>query len=184
MEVAPGGSGGDPVTSGRRAHVGLNIALYVLALLVACACVVGGVNVYRTHGQRADAAVEQARYGDVLAAATSEAEAFINIDYRDAQDSIDKVAGGATGKFRKQYDTSTKGVVRVLKQNRSVMDGKVVWSGVVDVDQDSATVIAATSGTVANVQTDNKPVARNFRLKLDLVYSDGAWLTSNLEFVG
>lgn len=183
MEVAPGGSGGDAVTSG-RAHVGLNIALYVLALLVACACVVGGVNVYRTHGQRADAAVEQARYGDVLAAATSEAEAFINIDYRDAQDSIDKVAGGATGKFRKQYDTSTKGVVRVLKQNRSVMDGKVVWSGVVDVDQDSATVIAATSGTVANVQTDNKPVARNFRLKLDLVYSDGAWLTSNLEFVG
>ena len=64
------------------------------------------------------------------------------------------------------------------------MDGKVLWAGVVDVDQDSATVIAATTGTVANVQTDNKPVARNFRLKLDLVRSDGRWLTTNLEFVG
>lgn len=182
--MAPGGSGGDPVTPGPRSHAPLNIALYVLALLVACACVVGGVNVYRTHGERADAAVAQERYGAVLAAAKAEAEAFINIRYDDAQGSIDKVAQGATGQFRKQYDTSTKGVIQVLRQNKSVMDGRVVWAGVVDADQDSATVIAATSGTVANVQTGNKPVARNFRLKLDLVYSDGHWLTSNLEFVG
>ena len=184
MEVAPGGSGGDPVTPGRRTHVRLNVALCTLALLVACACVAGGVNVYRTHGQRADAAVEQERYGEVLAAAEAEAEAFINIRYDDAEGSIDKVAQGATGQFRKQYDTSTRDVVQVLKQNRSVMDGEVVWAGVVDVDQDSATVIAATSGTVANVQTGNKPVARNFRLKLDLVRSGDRWLTTNLEFVG
>ena len=56
------------------------------------------------------------------------------------------------------------------------MEGEVLWAGVVDVDQDSATVIAATSGTVANQQTDNQPVARNFRLRLDLVLEDGQWL--------
>ena len=101
MEVAPGGSGGDPVTPGRRTHVRLNVFLYALALLVACACVAGGVNVYRTHGQRADAAVEQERYGEVLAAAEAEAEAFINIRYDDAEGSIDQVAQGATGQFRR-----------------------------------------------------------------------------------
>ena len=59
--MAPGGSGGDAVTRGPRSYARLNIALYVLALLVACACVVGGDNVYRTHGERADAAVAQER---------------------------------------------------------------------------------------------------------------------------
>jgi Mce-associated membrane protein len=164
--------------------VRLNIVLYVLALLLACACVFGGVLVYQAHGDREQEAREQERYGEVLAAATREAEAFINIRYDKAQDSIDAVASGATGKFREQYDTSTKGVIEVLKRNKSVMDGKVTWAGVVDVDSDSATVIAATNGTVANASTNNKPVARGFRLKLDLVHEDGRWLTNNLEFVG
>ena len=120
----------------------------------------------------------------MLAAATEEAEAFINIKYDDAQDSIDRVAEGATGEFKKQYSSSTKGVLQVLRQEKSSMEGKVLWAGVVDVDQDSATVIAATSGTVANQQTNNQPVARNFRLRLDLVREDGRWLTNDLQFVG
>ena len=167
-----------------RLNVGLNVGLCVVALVLASAAVVGGVDVQRTRGERADAAVEQARYGDVLAAATKEAEAVINLDYRHPRDSTATVAAGATGKFRRQYDTSSAGVTKVLLRNRSVMDGKVVWAGVVDLHQDEATVIVATSGTVANVQTGGKPVSRNFRLKLDLVHTGGRWLTSDLEFVG
>ncbi|HEX5861831.1 MAG TPA: hypothetical protein VFY58_08300 [Nocardioides sp.] len=160
------------------------IALYVTMVLLACLCVVGGVMVWRTHESRERAQAEQERYGDVLAAAREEAEAFINIRYDDARGSIDRVAEGATGEFKKQYSSSTEGVLQVLRQERSVMEGKVLWAGVVDVDQDSATVIAATSGTVANKQTGNQPVARNFRLRLDLVLEDGRWLTNDLQFVG
>jgi Mce-associated membrane protein len=188
VEVAAGGTGDRPVTPGAepraRRHTSLNLALYVLALLLACACVFGGVLVVQEHGDRARAAVEQERYGDVLAAARAEVEAFINIDYQRAQESIDAVAAGATGDFAEQYDTSTKSVIEVLERNKSVMDGTVLWAGVVSVDSDSATVIAATTGTVANVSTDNEPVARYFRLKLDLRRVDGDWLTANLEFVG
>ena len=184
MATASPGHGDEPATSGGRSHAGLNVALCVVALLLACAGVVGGVDVYRTHGERADAAVEQARYGDVLAAATKEAEAVINLDYRHPRDSMATVAAGATGKFRRQYDTSSAGVTKVLLRNRSVMDGKVVSAGVVDLHGDSATVIAATSGTVANARTHNKQVARSFRLRLHLVYTGGRWLTSDLEFVG
>ena len=183
MEVASGGSGGGPVKLGSslsRRH----IALYVAVVLLACLCVAGGVLVWRTHQADERAQAEQERYGDVLAAATEEAEAFINIKYDDAQDSIDRVADGATGEFKKQYSSSTKGVLQVLKQEKSSMEGKVLWAGVVDADQDSATVIAATSGTVANQQTNNQPVARNFRLRLDLVREDGRWLTNDLQFVG
>jgi Mce-associated membrane protein len=183
VEVAAGGPGGGPVK--RAASLSRRtIALYVATVLLACVCVVGGVMAWRTHENRERAQAEQERYGDVLAAATDEAEAFINIRYDDAEESIDRVAEGATGEFKKQYSSSTEGVLKVIKQERSVMDGKVLWAGVVDVDQDSATVIAATSGTVANQQTNNQPVARNFRLRLDLVLEDGRWLTNDLQFVG
>ena len=196
MEVAAGGAGGQPVSTANDPEVSqgdpqpvrdrarLNVALYLALLLLACAAVVGGVMVWRTHQERDQAATEQQRYGEVLAAATEEAEAFINISYRDAQASIDKVAAGATGKFREQYTSASGGVLEVLQNEKSVMDGEVVYAGVVDADQDSATVIAATSGTVSNVQTDNKPVARNFRLQLELVREGDQWLTTDLQFVG
>lgn len=166
-----------------RSRVRLNVVLYVLTLVLVAAVVVGGVLTWRAHGDEERARVEQERYGEVLAAATTEAEAFINIRYDNAQDSIDRVAEGATGKFKEQYDSSSQGVIQVLKENKSIMEGEVVWAGVVDVDQDSATVIAATTGTVANKQTGNKPVARTFRLQLELLFERGRWLTRDLQFV-
>lgn len=159
------------------------MVLYAVALALACACVYGGFLVRREHDQRSESSATQLGYGEVQRAATEETEAFINISYKDAQASIDKVAAGATGAFAKQYDSSTKGVIELLTQNKSVMTGEVVWAGVSSLDDDSASVIVATTGTVANKQTRNEPVARNFRLRLDLILVDGHWLTKNLEFV-
>src|SRR3954454_2310456 len=127
--MVPGGPGE------RVKRPGLHIGLYVLALLLGCAVVFGGVLVHQEREDRQRASAEQERYGDVLAAARKEIEAFVNIDYTDAQSSIDAVAAGATGDFAKQYDTSTKDVVQILTRAKSVMDGKVLWAGVVDVDK-------------------------------------------------
>ena len=178
MEMVPGGPGE------RVKRPGLNVVLYVVALLLGCGVVFGGVLVHQERQDRQRASAEQERYGEVLASARKEIEAFVNIDYTKAQESIDAVAAGATGDFAKQYDTSTKDVVKILTQAKSVMEGKVLWAGVVDADHDSASVIVATSGTVANTSTNNKPVARQFRIKVDLVDEDGTWKTSNVEFVG
>lgn len=184
MEVAPGGSGDGPVTAGAGSRVRLDIALFVVALLLGCGVVFGGVLVVNEYQDRERAAEVQERYGDVLAAASDEVEAFINIDYRDAQASIDAVAEGATGAFAEQYDSSSEGVVELLEREKSVMDGEVLWAGVTNLDSDSATVLVATNGTVQNQSTGNEKVARYFRLKLDLQNVDGEWLVSNLEFVG
>jgi Mce-associated membrane protein len=116
-----------------------NRLLYVVALLLACLCVLGGVLTF------------QAR---------------------------------ATGEFAEQYTESADSVIEVLEQNESVMDGTVTWAGVVSVDADSATVIAATTGTVANKASRGEPVPRRFRIQLTLELVHGEWLTSNLEFVG
>lgn len=184
MEVAAGRPGGDQVTPTKVGLFHLNAALYLLAMVMACVCVVGGVMSWQRHQERADERVERERYGDVLTAARAEAEAFVNIDHRSAKESIDRVAEGATGDFAKQYRSESSSVVELVKENESVMTGKILWAGVVDVDQDSATVLVATSGTVANVQTDNRATVRHFRLQLELLRVKDKWLTSDLQFVG
>ena len=177
-------------------RVRLNALLYVVTMVVAALVVVLVVTTVTGDDDDAialpvagvvqlDAAGddEQTRYADVLDSASAVATAFVNIRYDDAQASIEAVMAGATGDFRDQYAKSTDGVIQILEENKSVMTGKVLWTGVVAQDQDSATVVVATTGTVANVQTENKPVARNFRLQLQLVRDKGEWLTSDLQFV-
>ena len=179
--MAARGTGDAPVNRTPRAR--LNFWLTAVALVLLAAAVVGGVATWQAKRHDDRTATQQEAYGQVMAAARKQAEAFINIRYDDAQQSMDAVAAGATGKFKDQYASSSKGMITVLKQNKSVMDGRVVWTGVVSLDQDSATVLAATTGTVANVSTSNRPVARNFRLQLQLVKVGGRWLTSDLQWV-
>lgn len=178
----------------------MNIVLYVIALVTAAAAVVVTVAVVRAAGdddgsplpetgtaqiESLDEAPtdEQKRHAEIIASARDVATAFVNIRHDDAAASIEKVKAGATGAFRKQYEKSTGGVIDVVKRNKSVMVGEVLWTGVVNADEDSATVIVATTGTVANNQTKGKPSVRNFRLQLQLVREDDAWLTSDLQFV-
>ena len=75
-------------------------------------------------------------------------------------------------------------MIEVLEQNKSVMDGEVVWAGIVDSDADSATVIAATTGTVANASTERQAGRAQLPAQARPELVDGEWLTSNLEFVG
>ena len=128
-------------------------------------------------------AAEQQRYADILDAASTEVTAFVNISYTDAQEKIDAVMAGATGDFRDQYAKATDGLIKLLEQNKSVRTGKVIWTGVVAQDPDSATVILATEGTVQNTQTGDQPKGENYRIQLQLVSEKGRWLTSDLQFV-
>lgn len=158
-------------------------ALVLLLVVLTVGVVLGGVLAWQARADRAATATEQERYAEVVAAATEEAEAFVNIRYDDARSSLDRVAEGATGDFREQYTSSRDRVEQKIRRNRSVLDGEVLYAGVVDVDENSATVLAATSGTVTSRQTDNQPVDREFRLRLELVRQGGRWLTSDLEVV-
>lgn len=172
MEVARDRSGGGRVKWLVRAVV-----------LLACLAVAGGVLSFRAHQVSARDADGQERYAAVQQAASAEVVSLLNIDYRNPQQTIDEVEAGATGDFAKQFSTSTGGLVELTTRARSVMTGEVLWAGVADLDHDSATVIVATTGTVTNTQTGADPVARNFRLTVELVLEDSRWLTSGLEFV-
>jgi Mce-associated membrane protein len=156
----------------------------MLVVILLLAAWLGAALAWRTHGDRADAATRQERYGDVLAAADAEVTAFVNMRYDRASESVDAVAAGATGAFRDHYVRSARQVIRVLERHRSAMTGRVVWSGVTAISPDRATVIAATSGTVANTRTEGTARPRDFRFRVSMVHERGRWLTSDIEFVG
>lgn len=176
------------------ARTRLNAALYVLAVLLACAVLVLGALVWRDDNEAGGSASESGEpardqagndlHAAVIEAATEEVLAFTNIDYRSAQESIDKVKAGATGGFAEQYDKGAKSLPRVLQRSKSIATAEILSAGVVAADQDNATVLVATKGTVINTSTDGKKAERNLRLQLDLTYVDGSWLTSDLQFVG
>ncbi len=230
MEVAPGGSGGDPVTAGYddaapSSRVRFNVGLYVgVVLLLGLAVVVAAIGrsqyldspgSVRSGGfwdrtwslitderttpsataageKVGDATVvalpeaseeDQQRTADVLAAATKMANAFLNVDHEEIEASIAAVESLATGDFKEQYAKSAESIIKVAQRAKSVQTGEVVWAGLVANDEDSATVIIASTGSVSNKTTDFEPVARNYRLQIDLVLDDGRWLTSDLQFV-
>ena len=158
--------------------------LALLVVLLILLAVLGATLVVRTHGDRADARVRQERYGAVLAAADAEATAFVNLRHDRAAEGIRAVAAGATGDFKKHYVRSSRDLAATMKRQQSTLTGHVVSSGVTAVTPDRATVIVATSGTVANRRTGGREVPRQFRLRLTLLHEGGHWLTSDISFVG
>ena len=153
----------------------------VLCALLAGICLVGGLQVAQAHGSRARAAEHQARYAAVLAAATRESTAFGNVSHDSARADLARIAAGATGPLKERYSSSADQFVRALQRNRTVTEGAVVWSGVVSLEPQRATVIVATSGTRADRRTGDKAVARDLRLRLELVLEAGRWLTSDIR---
>ena len=126
---------------------------------------------------------EQARTAAILDSATDMANAFLNISHDNIDASVKQVRALATGTFLKQYEKSESGFSTAARRAKAVQTSKVVWAGLVDSDPDSATVLVATTGTVANKITHFQPVSRTYRLQLDLVEQDGKWLTRDLQFV-
>gem|GEM_PF-4461430 len=126
---------------------------------------------------------EQVRTAEQLEAATKMANAFLNLDHETIEANLEAVKALATGPFLRQYTRASKDLVRLTRRAQATQTGEVEWAGLVTGDDDSATVIVATSGTVANKLTEFEPVARTYRLQLEVDLVDDQWLTSDLQYV-
>jgi hypothetical protein len=135
--------------------------------------------------QAMDAApeAEQVRTADQIEAATKMANAFLNLQYDKIVGNIAAVKALATGPFLRQYTRASNDLAKLTRRAQATQTGEVDWAGLVAGDDDSAIVIVATSGTVANKLTKFKPVARTYRLQLKVQHVDGQWLTSDLQYV-
>lgn len=213
MEVAADRAGGEPVTPApgtdveeERSRVRLNVALYAATVLFACLTVLLGVLLWDARDERASGVdivpgagkdvgpgvvqavaladdEDQERVAAQLDAATRMVGAFVNFDHKDPDKTIEAVRDLSTGVFREQYDKGAADLEKLATEAQSTMVARVVWAGLVAGDDDSATVIVATNGTVTNKTTEFEEEARNYRIQVELVLEDGRWLTRDLQYV-
>jgi hypothetical protein len=126
---------------------------------------------------------EQERSAAQIEAARTMADAFLNISHETVAESIGTVKSLSTGTFLEQYTKAADDLTKLTTRAKATQKTDIVWVGLVAGDDDSARVIIATTGTVANKITDFEPRARSYRLQIDLKLVDGQWLTSDLQYV-
>jgi hypothetical protein len=158
---------------GRLSWRALAVGLVVAALLV-----VAGERALAWRDHRDRVGDEKA----AVAAARAEVEGLIDISGSTSEDDMARLLDGATADFRKELEAQAARLQKALADNAVQADGEAVSSGVVELDGDRATVIVAAVGTVTNKQTES-PEPRNYRLRVEMVKTDDAWLVSGLEFV-
>lgn len=135
-----------------------------------------GVQVYERH-------TTERRHQDILAAARQSALNFTSLDYRHYDRDSGNVLKGATGDFAKQFSAQTEKLTKIVAENKSVSEGRILEAGIARADERTARVLVVADSKVTNVAAP-QGTSRNYRLQLDLVLKDGRWLTSNVEFVG
>lgn len=169
---------------------GMSKALPVLALsgrawaagLVVATVLTTALTIWLSLGVYDQRETEQRRQV-LLAAARQSALNFTSLDYRHYGRDSANVLEGATGDFKKQFAAQTEELTKLVAENRSMSEGQILEAGIVRSDERSARVLVVADSKVTNTATP-KGEARTYRLQLDLVYRDGRWLTSDVEFVG
>lgn len=156
-----------------RTSVHAILAVLFVGLLAASAVLAVQVRDARAQTAARDAALQAAR---------QEAVNFVSLDYRQIKADVARVVAGATGDFRKQYQSGTAQIVDVVTKNQVVSTGTVLDAGVVASDSNSATVILAVDSSVAN-SSSKTPQLRHYRIQMTMSRNRDTWLTAQLSFV-
>ncbi len=166
----------------RRSLINIALALILLALL-------GWLVLFAVRGAVAapgstPAETQAQEHSEIRRAARAEALAFLRIDHTKMDQLTAQVLDGATGDFKKQYQSSRKALKDSATSQESISTGRVDEVGLSEVDADSATVFVAAGSKVKNKGTKGEVEDRSWRIKLTMAKEDSRWLVSQLEFVG
>lgn len=170
---SPTAAGGGPRRSrGYRAVlIGLTAAAFVLILL--------GLG----FGWRLiQAEMVQARRETVLQIARQAADNLTTIDYRTADRDVQQLLDGSTEDFAAQFGISGPAFIDVVKQTQLVSTGEVTSAGIERVDQHTARVLVAVEASVSDASLP-RGAPRSYRMGVELVWTAGRWLVSNVEFI-
>lgn len=124
---------------------------------------------------------EQAR-ADVVEAAENEVVGLITISAKTTDEDLKKLIQGATATFRDDLRDQADRLRQEVVENEVEATGEVVSTGVVSLEDETATVIVAARGTVDN-RSARRPEPRSYRLEVKLQEVEGSWLVSALRFV-
>jgi Mce-associated membrane protein len=155
----------------------LIVCLMVAVALAALGWI--GFDSYRS-SRNADRRAEA--YDQVTQVASDKVLDLTNLQAGNADKASEELMDGVTDDFRAEFAEQVADFTSTLRRQQVTSTGRIVSIAVDSLDDDSASVLVAASGTVTNNRA-SKPQARYYRLRVDLLDVDGRWLVDGLEFV-
>ena len=138
-----------------------------------------GVDSYRTDH---DADHRAQTYDEVTQVASDKILELTNLKPGNAAKARETLLDGVTDGFRADFAEQVADFTSTIRRQKVTSTGRIVSIAVDTVNDDSASVLVAASGSVANRRA-SKPEARHYRLRVDLLEVGGHWLVNGLEFV-
>lgn len=166
-----------------RRRLLLALSLVGLLLLIALAAVTVQLLRYDSGDEQLPVLARAEARDDVLRSAAQSALNLTSIDNKEFDTDVKAVLDGATGAFRTDFEARSKDLKAVLNENEVVAQGKVIETGLVQLEGDRAVALVVVDSNVKNTAAPEGRV-NSYRMKLQLERVDGRWLTSMLEFVG
>lgn len=132
-----------------------------------------------------DDQLEAARARDAVVVQANQGIATMNtLDYRSVADGVKAWASVTTGTLRDQLAGVSAEDRTLLEDQKKISTGRVVDSAVTDLDDDTATVIAAVEVTVRDGEDpEATPTVKRNRFSADLVRVGGQWKLESLQQV-
>lgn len=162
-----------PDASWRSVELGL-VVLAAIALAI-------GLFAWNRAGDHDAESVQRAELRDaVLITARSHIETLQTLDYRDVDGGLAAWEDVATGTLKDQLLATTDETRKLLADQQKVTTGKVVDAAILDLTDDSATVIAAVETTVADGAGAAEPTVKRDRFTAELVKQGDDWLLEAL----
>lgn len=164
--------------TGTSLHRGPLILCLILTVAVAALGWIGLDN----YSSRRDADRRAETYEEVTQIASDKVLDLTNLQAGNIAKASETLLDGVTDDFRADFTEQVDDFTRTVRWQKLTTTGRIVSIAVDTLDDDSASVLVAASGTVAN-RSASKPQARHYRLRVDLLEVEGHWLVNGLEFV-
>lgn len=154
------------------------LALELTAAVLLCAAVASTIFLYVQH--RGDKALLQAN-ADARAAACAYAPVLADYDAKQLDPYFAAVLAGATGDWKKQFDSTSRELREVLTQGEVVSKVNDVQCAVKTGDQNSAEAIVVIGQTITSMGTQGKPAPGQLSMVMRLEKVDGHWLVNKVN---
>ena len=134
--------------------------------------------------QHRQVAQQHQRTAEYAAAARQGVINLMSIDYATAQDSVQRVLDGSTGRFRDNFAETADDFVKALQDEKIVTKATINNAAVKSMTDDSAVVlVSATSRREGKQAPEDQQQPRLWRIMLNLVRDGGQIKMTSVEFV-
>ncbi|MFI6214801.1 hypothetical protein ACIBCD_22665 [Nocardia brasiliensis] len=154
------------------------LALELTAAVLLCAAMVSSVVFFVQN--RGNKAVLEAN-ADARAAACAYAPVLADYDTKQLDPYFAAVLAGATGDWKKQFDSTSRELREVLTQGEVVSKVNDVQCAIKTGDQNSAEAIVVIGQTITSMGTQGKPAPGQLSMVMRLEKVDGHWLVNKVN---